>query len=220
MSNNAYAGISFGLDSQKVFKYRDENMCSKWNIVEKNIGSCKVKIYGSSDGNIIVTGNVNQMLKSINMRHPMFVQYIAANKPTYSQSYAGSGMPYPNKEMAFQNTSNKGIVPLKGGAFTFNIEYPNSYYIHMGKTLVPPQVKICFCDINKVPISDIHIVQVGNGIPYRSLTWPQKRNWNKGSLFYCNNNLPVRDQQTIIKNSAYPCVNKESPNFWGLVPPH
>ena len=83
----------------------------------------------------------------------------------------------------------------------------------MGTKLIPPQVKIIFCDKNKVPISDIYVIQVGNGIPYRSLTWPQKRNWLNGAMFYCNNNLPVRDQQTILKNSAYPCTNKEAPNF-------
>ena len=193
-------------------------MCKKWSIIEKDLGNVKLKIFGGNDGNIIVTGNMVAVLKAATKGMPVYVQYRAANKPTYGQSFT-SGYPYANKSMAFEGTCNSGFAPLKGGSFSFKLEYPNSYYVNMGTKLVPPQVKIMFCDANKVPISDIYVVQVGNGIPYRSLTWPQKRNWLKGPMFYCNNNLPVRDQQTILKNSGYPCTNKEAPNFWGLKPP-
>lgn len=219
-NSNGFAGISTGNPNEKVFKYRDENMCGKWNTAEKNLGNLNVKIYGGQDGNIVVTGNMAAVLAASTKGMPVYAQYRAANKATCGQSFSGSGLPYANKAMAFQGTTNAGFVPVKAGSFSFSIQYPNSYYVNMGTKLVPPQVKIIFCDQNKVPISDIYVVQLGNGIPYRSLTWPQKRNWLNGPMFYCNNNLPVRDQQTILKNSGYPCTNKEAPNFWGLVPPH
>lgn len=219
-NSNGFGGISTGNPNEKVFKYRDENMCGKWNTVEKDLGNVKLKIHGDRDGNIVVSGNSAAVLAAATKGVPVFVNYRASNKATYGQSFSGSGLPYANKAMAFEGTTNSGFVRLQAGAFTFKLEYPNSYYVNMGTKLVPPQVKLIFCDGNKIPISDIYTVQLGNGIPYRSLTWPAKRNWLAGPMFYCNNNLPVRDQQTILKNSAYPCTNKEAPNFWGSVPPH
>ena len=52
MSNNTFAGISTGLNTEDIFKYRDENMCDKWTKVEKDIGPCKVEIYGNPYGNV------------------------------------------------------------------------------------------------------------------------------------------------------------------------
>ena len=90
----------------------------------------------------------------------------------------------------------------------------------MGTIYIPPHVKlVLFNDKNK-QIGDIKNVELGEGIPFRTLTWPEQRNWNIGPLFYQNNNLKVRTQDQILLDSAYPSVNKVPDNFWGLTPPH
>lgn len=220
MGDNAFAGISSGYDSKKIFKYRDENMCSQWKTVDKIVGPCKVKIYGNPYGNVVVTGNTNEVLSEVNATNALYVKYWAANKPTYSQSYSGSGMPFPNEFIAFQDSDNKGVAQIKGGQFSFNIHYPNSYRKDMGKTYVPPQVKVQFCSADNRNISGVYEINLGNGIPFRNVEYPRKRNWNIGPMFYCNVNLPVRTQAQILRASAYPCVNQEPANFWGTMPPH
>jgi len=151
----------------------------------------------------------------------VYVQYWAANPPTWVQSFAGSGMPYANEEMAYQNTPNVGKVEMgKTGKFRFRLMFPNSYYKHLGKDYVRPHVKLLFRDEGGNMIGKITCITLGEGIPYRSLTWPRKRNWNIGPMFFCGReNLPVRTQAQILVDSGYPCKNMEAPNFWGLRPP-
>ena len=38
-------------------------------------------------------------------------------------------------------------------------------------------------------------------------------------MFYYNPDLPIRTQEQILIDSAYPCSNQEPNNFWGLTPP-
>ena len=77
-----------------------------------------------------------------------------------------------------------------------------------------------FVDDQDKNISKNYVLKLGNGIPFRSLTWNKKMNWNDGPMFYSNPNLPVRNQEEILKQSAYPCTNQEPDNFWGLTPTH
>jgi len=212
MSQTNFAGISFGYDSDKIFKERDETMCSRWKCSNAIYTDCALDIKYNANGNFIIDGMTNGK--------GVFVKYWAANPPTYSLSFAGSGLPYPNEEIAFEKTPNQGVAKIENGNFQFALEYPNSYYDEMLKVLIPPQVQFVFCDKDGKTMSDIHAAKLGNGIPFRSLTWPQKRNWNIGPMFYCNNNLPVRNQEQILRSSGYPAVNKEPDNFWGWMPPH
>lgn len=218
MGDNAFAGISLGYNSQNIFKYRDEKMCGKWNTVDKFVGPCKVKIYGNPYGNIVVHGVVNKILKGLNISNPLYVKYWAANCPTYSYSFSGSGMPFPTEKIAFQDTNNKGVAQIRNGEFSFNILYQNSYRKNMGKVYVPPQVKVQFCSKDN-NLSGVYEINLGNGIPFRNVEMPRKRDWKTGPMFYCNVNLPVRTQAQILRDSAYPCVNQEPPNFWGTKPP-
>lgn len=219
MGDNAFGGISLGYNSDNVFKYRDENMCNQWKVVEKNAGPCKVKIHGNPYGNVVVTGTVNEILGELNVKNPLYVKYWAANRPTYGLSFSGSGMPFPNEKIAFEDTDNSGVAEIRNGRFSFNIHYPNSYRKNMGKTYVPPQVKVQFCSKDS-NLSGVHEITLGNGIPFRNVEMPVKRNWNIGPMFYCNVNLPVRNQEQILRASAYPCTNNEPANFWGSMPPH
>jgi hypothetical protein len=89
----------------------------------------------------------------------------------------------------------------------------------MGTLYVPPQVTLVLINDMNVEISKIQKTNLGNGVPFRTLTWSTKRNWNNGSMFYDNNNLPVIDQYDILKNSKFPVVNIVPDNFWGAKPP-
>lgn len=216
----AFSGNSFGYDSKSVFKYRDTAMCDDWRRVSEDYLLCNFEIFNNPYGNYVVNGTTKNIISQINTATPIYAKYWASNKPTYSESYAGSGLPYPNEHEALQNSVNQGMVKVEDGKFSFNLDYPNSYYKDMFKTYVPPQVNIQFVDTNQKNISKVYTIKLGNGIPFRSLTWPRKRDWNRGPMFYCNNNLPVRTQAQILKDSAYPCTNQEPPNFWGLNPPN
>ena len=212
MSNNNFAGISFGYDADKIFKERDATMCSRWKVSHVNFRDTTVNVHYNSEGNFIVEGKAPVGVE--------FVKYWASSPPTYSLSFSGSGLPYPNKEVAMENTPNQGIAEVKNGNFQFPLEYPNSYYDQSLRKIVPPQVKFCFVDRNGENHGDVYVANLGDGIPYRSLVDTKKRDWNAGPLFYCNNNLPVRSQFQILLDSGYPAVNKVPDNFWGLMPPH
>jgi len=213
MSQSNFAGISFGYDADKIFKERSNNMCSRWKCSKSQYSDCSLNVNYNSNGSYIING-ISQDPRAT------FIKYWAAAPPTYSLSFAGSGLPYANEEMAFEKTPNQGVAQINMGKFQFALEYPNSYYDNMGKTYIEPQVQFQFCDQQGRNLGDVHVAKLGNGIPFRTLTWPQKRDWNVGPLFYCNNNLPVRNQEQILRDSGYPAINKEPPNFWGLMPPH
>lgn len=220
MSQN-FAGISGGYNSEAIFKYRDENMCSKWkNIVEKEFMGCSVKGITNQNGNYRFTGTTKNYLNILTRSLDVYLQYWAPNKPDRRNSFNGSGLPFPSEEVAFDNTSNKGVIRILGGEFTFHLDYPNSYYSHMGKKLNPPLVKFRFCDSSGRQLTDIHTIILGHSIPFRSLSFPNKR-WTDGPMFYNNTEMPpCRSQSQILMDSAYPEKTMEEPsNFWGTKPP-
>jgi hypothetical protein len=69
-----------------------------------------------------------------------------------------------------------------------------------------------------------HTIQIDEGIPFRTLTYPSppSNNPRTSPMFYhCQrNNLPMRGQETILRDGGYPEVNVMPTNFWGLKPPN
>ena len=219
MRGQSFSGMNFGVDTENIKEYRDKNVCSQWHTVDQTFELCNVQIMNNPYGDHVIKGRVKGSLSHLAGIQDVYLKFWAANKPTYLTNFAGSGLPYPNEEVAFENTPNVGAVKVDQGEFTYHMQFPNSYYKHLGQTLVPPQVKFKFCDRTNKPISQTYSVKLGNPIPYRSLTWPKMRDWNKGPLFYLNKDLPIRNQEQILRDSAYPAVNQEAPNFWGTKPP-
>ena len=218
-TDNAFAGISFGEDNEKVINYRNDNMCSKWESCYKNFEPMNVILMKSDNGDYIVSGKLkNNLIKYANQQN-VFVKYWASNSPNYRTSFSGSGLPFPNEEVAFQESDNIGMVKLNNDSFIIKIHYPNSYYINMGTKLIPPQIKLRLVDSKDEPLSEVYKINLGNSIPFRSLSWNPQRDWNKGPLFFCNPNLPIRTQEQILRDSAYPSKNVQPENFWGLKPP-
>lgn len=221
-SSQAFAGISFGYNSEAIFDYRKENMCEKWReTLDKKFLLCDIKAYSNKKGNYLFKGTIKSFLKDLSLTQPIFLQFWAPNKPTRGYSFNGSGLPFPNEEVAYEDTPNKGAIIVTDLNFSFALEYPNSYYSNMGKKLNPPQINFRFCDRSGKIMSRVYTIPLGNPIPFRSLTWPQKRDWNIGPLFYDNKELlECPNQYQILINSQYPVKTmKEPKNFWGHKPP-
>jgi len=137
------------------------------------------------------------------------ILFWAANPPDYLSSFSGSGLPFPNVSVAFENSPNKGLVPYRHGRFEINLAFPNSYYSQCGNLLHPPQI---FFQIDSSPA--IHTIPVGKGIPYRSLTYPKERT---SCLFYEKQHvvLPNANQEFYLRRHGYPRKNKMPKNgFW------
>ena len=89
--------------------------------------------------------------------------FLAPTTPDLRESLAGSALPFPTEQIAFENTKNQGKLNLINGKFTFSIMRPNAYYINNGSTLIKPHVKIILDEKN------IFEIKLGEPIPYRSL---------------------------------------------------
>ena len=217
MSSNSFAGINFNdPDSKSIFEKHAKTMCPRYKNVNESEFIVNLEVSKSNDYSYVVSGGINNNL--YNKKY--YVKYSSANPPTYNSSFSGSGLPYPNENSAFENTPNRGIVAVVNNKFSISIRYPNSYYINMGTDYVEPHIRLVLCDNNNKEVSDVMYVNLGEGIPFRTLTWPVQRNWNKGPDFYNVKNLPVRSQFQILVDSAYPPTNIMPKNLWGTVPPH
>jgi hypothetical protein len=218
-----FAGISFGYDNNKYIEDKNSKTCHKWLKSDRVFQTCDVSVAENKKGCVILEGFVKNTLKNklLSLSDDVYVQYWAPSPPDYRQSFSGSGLPFPNEEVAYQNSPNIGKIKLaSNGSFRISLRYPNSYYKQLGAVYVKPNVKLLFRDEKGNMMGKIVTIVLGEGIPYRSLTWPNKQNWNKGPMFFCGRErLPVRTQAQILMDSAYPCVNHEAPNFWGLRPP-
>lgn len=221
MSDNSFAGINFDDPlSRSIFEEHKKTMCPQWETENQYLPKFNIVLMKNNKNGFIVNGQLRDGLLALSLTEKLFIRYWAANAPTYNQSFSGSGLPYPNEWVAFQDSPNVGITEVIQGKFSFTLNYPNSYYLNMGTVLVHPEVKIQVCNSKNEVVSDIQTISLGNGIPFRTLTWPEQRNWNNGPMFYCNNNLPARNQYQILLDSAYPKVNEIPKNFWGSMPPH
>ena len=93
-----------------------------------------------------------------------FVTYTASAPPDVRLSIAGTGLPFPNEQVAYENSPNSGRALIQNGGFTFDVVYPNSYYTKNGSELVRPHVIFV---IN----NEYYDVGLGNNyVKHRSLT--------------------------------------------------
>jgi len=219
MSDNSFASINFNdPESMHIFMEHEKSMCPSYKVNNGTEMNFSIKIIQQQDmkNSFVISGSLSMP----NFNNNLFIKYNASSPPTYNSNFSGSGLPYPNEYVAFENTPNKGTVEIRNGDFAFVLQYPNSYYINMGTIYVPPQVKMQVVDKNNRNIGKEMTLNLGEGIPFRTLTWPNQRNWNDGAMFYNNQVLPVRSQYQLLLDSAYPSTNTMPKNFWGSVFPH
>ena len=143
------------------------------------------------------------------------IQYISPAPPDYRSSFSGSALPYANEEQAFENTPNFGSVILKNNKFSFDISTPNGYYGDFTNKIVVPYVIINYKIAAVEKTLRINLDELT--IPYRTLSHPEHR---KNALFYSNQELPIRNQETLLRDSKYPTTTniKNNDSFWGLKP--
>lgn len=222
MSDNSFAGINFDDPNTKnIFKYREKNMCDSWNVAKKKLFLFDIDIMKNpNNDSFVINGKLKGDILNLSLRNNLYLKYWASNTPTYNSNFSGSGLPYPTEEIAFENSNNHGVAKINNGNFSFSMRYPNSYYKNMGTEYVFPEAMVKIFDTKNTPVSNIQHINLGEGIPFRTLTWPWQRDWNEGSLFYKVDNLPVRNQYQILLDSAYPKNNTMPQNFWGLKPPN
>ena len=219
MSDNSYAGINFNdSESAKIFETQKNTMCPQYKNLNESGFVIKLNVKNNNNNNAFtINGKLN---RTSSEKH--YIKYSAANPPTYNSNFSGSGLPYPSEEIAFENTPNRGVVEIINGEFNFSIRYPNSYYVNMGTIYVEPHIKLTIVDKDNKNIGETKSVNLGEGIPFRTLTWPVQRDWNEGPLFYKTDFdvNTVRTQYQILLDSAYPRKNVTPKNFWGMMPPH
>lgn len=168
----------------------------------------------TSQYDLVMVGNVKEQVKED------MIHYFAASPPDYRATYTGSGLPFANQNQAFYNSPNIGYVKLIDGSFEIKLMYPNSYYVGLGTVIVPPTVFLRYENIEgkKKTIG----IKVSQGIPYRTLTYPNNNNTipRKDAMFYKDGwMMPVRSQEQVLRDSAYPSTNEVPANHWGLKPP-
>ena len=99
------------------------------------------------------------------------VRFMAASPADRMTTFAGSGLPFPNPEIAYEGSPNVGAVQAVNGAFEFRLHFPNSFYVNGGTKLLPPHVlvKVCSADSGGNE-SETDAILLGAGIPNRFLT--------------------------------------------------
>jgi len=116
---------------------------------------------------------------------PNFAKYakvaiIAARPPDRMTSYAGSGLPFPCSQVAFDNSPNNTLVD-KSGTFNIIFKYPNSYYAPDMLTKIPPAVYFVFYK-SQTEESFASRIDLYDNLPVRSLVY--RANFYKGPGFY------------------------------------
>lgn len=72
---------------------------------------------------------------------------ISPNPIDRMSNYSGSGLPFPNYEIAFENTPNIYTID-SSGVFDISFKYPNSFYIPDGINKIKPSIFFIFTDNN------------------------------------------------------------------------
>lgn len=183
---------------------------------------CRAAVQEAVSSSSLLTPEVTL---NVTLKEPVddgMIRYIAAAPADHHASYSGSGLPFPNASHAFYGTPNRGEVrvhPVENTT-TLRVRMPNSYYAGLGTVRIPPKVYLTYTTNGKKRTID---VQLSEGIPYRSLTYPMVETpaWpRKDAMFYSGGwELPVRTQEQVLRDSAYPSENKMHSKFWGLKPP-
>ena len=62
-------------------------------------------------------------------------------------NYSGSGLPFPNEYIAFENTPNYKLIDNSGN-INVQFKYPNSFYSRDGKYKVIPSIFVQLTDLS------------------------------------------------------------------------
>ena len=153
-----------------------------------------------------------------NKKCETILSYSAAKPPDYRQSYTGSALPFPDAQIAYQNSPNIGKYNVVNNFVSFKIYVPNSYYSHVGTRLILPHVRIDLMNTNN-KIYSSEIIELGEIAPFRMLSYPSMPVPRDSPGFYSREHLTTaRTQEAILRSSGYTLTTP--PNFWNGGVPH
>ncbi len=98
-------------------------------------------VYSSDFSLLKITGSIKNQVLYNN------IIIIAPNPIDRMSNYSGSGLPFPNYEIAFENTPNIHNIDSSGN-FDISFKYPNSFYIPDGINKIKPSLFFIFTDSN------------------------------------------------------------------------
>lgn len=124
------------------------------------------------------------------------MELFAANPIDRMMNYAGSGLPFPNPAIAFENTPNYLRIS-KSGAIHTVFQKPNSYYGFEKQQKVNPSLFVVLTQKNGEPLY-VHF-PMRDPFPLKTVYYRKERT---GPDFYERKAeiLDVASQYTIIRN--------------------
>jgi hypothetical protein len=167
-----------------------------------------VTVKRDSTGSIIVRGQITKFAGEKQQ-----IYWISPQKPTRGIGFNGSGMPFANAEIAFENTKNRGYIDSPDGTFTIKMDsLPNGYYSGLGSTYIPPIIMLE--TTSAAGKFRTHIFLSPVSVPYRwisgappgSQTASTKDDVGRAMFYNGRESLPLfKNQEAILRAKGYPC---------------
>jgi hypothetical protein len=119
---------------------------------------------------------------------------VAPNPIDRMINYSGSGLPFPNEHIAFENTPNYKLI---NNSENINVQfkYPNSFYSPNGKNKILPSLFVQLTDLSDNTFQLQYELKDFNTL--RTLTNRESR---KGPEFYSNKDsiLPIANAENVM----------------------
>lgn len=119
---------------------------------------------------------------------------IAPNPIDRMINYSGSGLPFPNEHIAFENTPNYKLI---NNSENINVQfkYPNSFYSRDGKNKILPSLFVQLTDVSGKSFQLQYELEDFNTL--RTLINRENR---KGPEFYSNKDtiLPIANAENVM----------------------
>lgn len=169
----------------------------------------------NQDGTVTVTGRVTAL-----GIQPQKIKWIAATPVTRGIGFAGSGMPYPNREIALADTPHMGEFTSPDGSFQLKLRgIPAGYFAGLGSVYVPPLIEFYSNGIKdgKVVHTALWINDTAapfrwsSGAPATLRAAPAEVGAMGRSMYYLGReDLPLFDsQEAALRARAYPSDNTQ-----------
>jgi hypothetical protein len=164
-----------------------------------------------ADGTVTVTGSFTALGMG-----PQTIAWSAAAPVTRGISFAGSGQPYPNKEIAYENTPNKGVIETVDGSFQITLkDIPAGYYTGLGSVYIPPLIEFHGTSKTEPVRKAVATLWINDtAAPYRWLggspatqrPTPNTEDSTGRAMYYAGRDeLPLFDnQEALLRAKAYP----------------
>lgn len=183
------------------------------------------------DGSVTINGRI-----SVFGSTPQRISWVAAAPVTRGIGFSGSGQPYPNKDIAYSETPNKGTVDSPDGTFSIQLKgIPAGYFSGLGSVYIPPVVEFRTSTAEKRNAQlTLQINETAapyrwiSGSPATLMPEPDVPESTGRSMYYKGREqLPLFDnQEAQLRAKAYPgdmtargWPEPDDRTPWGRVPP-